>query len=345
MTEFDLTGLGWSAHFARQLGDDDRGLAPARLSEVHRDRLRALTPGGALSLLPVESTGAYAVGDWVLSDGSRAVRRLDPTSDLTRRAAGREAKLQRIAANVDTLGIVTSCNADFNIARLERYLALAHSAGCLPLVVLTKADMARDADDYLRRAQRLSPLVTAIALDATDPAEVARLAPWCKDGQTLALVGSSGVGKTTLRNTLTGEHELTQGIREDDAKGRHTTTARSLVPTQAGGWLIDTPGMRELQLADADEGIGAVFEDIEDLARQCRFRDCAHAGEPGCAVQAAIETGALDPDRLARWDKLRREDRYNSETVAEARARGKAFGKMVREISTSKKRRHDPGAP
>jgi len=345
LTEFDLTGLGWSARFARQLDDDDAGLTPVRLSEVHRDRLRALTPEGTLTLLPSESTGAYAVGDWVLSDGTRAIRRLEPSSDLSRRAAGREAKLQRIAANVDTLGIVTSCNADFNIARLERYLALAHTAGCLPLVVLTKADMAKDAGDYLRRAQRLSPLVTALALDATDPDEVSRLAPWCRDGQTLALVGSSGVGKTTLRNALTGEHELTRGIREDDAKGRHTTTARSLVPTTTGGWLIDTPGMRELQLAEADEGIGAVFEDIEDLARQCRFRDCAHAGEPGCTVQAAIDSGDLDPDRLARWEKLRREDRYNSETVAEARARGKAFGKMVREVSTIKKRRRDPGAP
>ncbi|WP_420325634.1 ribosome small subunit-dependent GTPase A [Mameliella sp.] len=345
MTDHDLAGLGWSAHFARQLGDDDRGLAPARLSEVHRDRLRALTPKGAIDLLPSAPTGAYAVGDWVLGDGTRAVRRLAPTSDLTRRAAGREAKLQRIAANVDTLGIVTSCNADFNIARLERYLALAHTAGCLPLVVLTKADMTEDSGDYLRRAERLSPLVTAVALDATNPQEVTRLAPWCKGGQTLALVGSSGVGKTTLRNALTGEEAGTQGIREDDAKGRHTTTSRSLVPTRAGGWLIDTPGMRELQLADADEGIGAVFADIEDLARHCRFRDCAHSGEPGCAVLKAIGSGTLDPDRLSRWEKLRREDRYNSETVAEARARGKAFGKMVREISASKKRRHDPGAP
>ncbi|MBY6116396.1 ribosome small subunit-dependent GTPase A [Mameliella alba] len=337
MTDTTLADLGWSARFARQLGTEDAGLTPARLVEVHRDRLRALTPGGPCALLPSENTGAYAVGDWVLSDGTQAVRRLEPTSDLTRRAAGREAKIQRIAANVDTLGIVTSCNADFNVARLERYLALAHTAGCLPLVVLTKADMAEDPGDYLRAAERLSPLLTALSLDATDPEEALRLQPWCRDGQTLALVGSSGVGKTTLRNALTGETAATQGIREDDAKGRHTTTHRSLVPTTAGGWLIDTPGMRELQLAEADDGIEAVFEDLEELAAQCRFRNCAHQGEPGCAVQAAIAAGELDPDRLARWEKLKREDRYNSETVAESRARGKAFGKMVREVTGRKK--------
>ncbi|WP_323769944.1 ribosome small subunit-dependent GTPase A [Antarctobacter sp.] len=345
MTDDTLTGLGWSDHFARQLTPEDAALTPARLAEVHRDRMRAVTPTGQIELLPTESTGAYAVGDWVLSDGTHAIRRLTPTSDITRRAAGRDVRIQRIAANVDTLGIVTSCNADFNVARLERYLALAHSGGCLPLIVLTKPDKADNADDYLRQAQRLSPLVTAISLNARIPEEVARLTPWCKNGQTLALVGSSGVGKTTLRNALTGEEAATRGIREDDARGRHTTTNRSLAPTLAGGWLIDTPGMRELQLADAGEGIEAVFDDIEELALTCRFRNCAHEGEPGCAVRAAIAAGDLDADRLARWEKLRREDRHNTETVAESRARGKAFNRMVKEAVSKSKRRRDPGGP
>lgn len=342
LTDFDLSGLGWSDHFARQIGEDDTTLAPLRIAEVHRDRLRAIGPGGPCTLLPAESTGAYAVGDWVLSDGARALRRLEPFSDLARRAAGQDAHMQRIAANLDTLAVVTSCNADFNPARIERYLALAHSANCLPLIVLTKADLAKDPRHYLRAAERISPLASAFALDATDPQDVDRLTAWCRNGQTLALVGSSGVGKTTLRNTLTGEGAATQDIREDDAKGRHTTTARSLVPTRAGGWLIDTPGMRELQLAGAEEGISAVFDDIETLARDCRFRDCAHEAEPGCAVRAAIAAGDLDPERLLRWQKLLREDRYNSETVAEARARGKAFGKMVREVTTHKKRGRAP---
>ncbi|MBT55746.1 MAG: ribosome small subunit-dependent GTPase A [Mameliella sp.] len=343
MTDDTLTGLGWSDHFARQLTPEDASLTPARIAEVHRDRLRAVTLAGQVDLLPSESTGTYVVGDWVLSDATHAVRRLTPTGDITRRAAGRDVRIQRIAANVDTLGIVTSCNADFNVARLERYLALAHSGGCLPLIVLTKPDMAEDADTYLRQAQRLSPLVTAISLNARDPEEVARLTPWCKNGQTLALVGSSGVGKTTLRNALTGGDAATRGIREDDARGRHTTTNRSLAPTLAGGWLIDTPGMRELQLADVGDGISAVFDDIEELALTCRFRNCAHEGEPGCAVQAAITAGDLDPDRLTRWDKLRREDRHNSETVAESRARGKAFNRVVKEAISKSKRKRTPG--
>lgn len=345
LTQMTLTGLGWSDHFARQLDEGDAGLSPARIAEVHRDRLRALGANGLLQLIPAEPAGAYAVGDWVLTDGTRARRRLNPFSDVTRRAAGREAQMQRIAANLDTLGIVTSCNADFNPARLERYLALAESAQCLPLIVLTKSDLAEDLRDYQRRAQRLSALATVVALNATDPEEAARLAPWCRAGQTLALVGSSGVGKTTLRNALTGEDAAIRDIRAQDAKGRHTTTTRSLVPTTAGGWLIDTPGMRELQLAGAEDGIEAVFGDIEALAQECRFRDCAHGNEPGCAVQAAIAAGRLDADRLTRWAKLKREDRHNSETVAEGRARGKAFKRMVREVTARKKKERDPGGP
>ncbi len=338
MTQFTLSDLGWSDHFAKQLTEADTDLTPARLSEVQRDRLTAFTTDGPVALIPRDSAGEYAVGDWVLSDGTDAVRRLDPRSDLARRAAGHTATRQRIAANIDTIAIVTSCNADFNVARLERYLVLVSSAGALPLIVLTKADQVDDPTPFLRQAERLSPLVTALALNAKDPEEAARLAPWCRDGQTLALLGSSGVGKTTLRNALTGETAATAGIREDDAKGRHTTTFRSLVPTPMGGWLIDTPGMRELQLTEAQDGIEAVFEDIEDLARACRFNDCAHQGEPGCAIAAAVAEGTLDADRLARWEKLRAEDRYNSETIAQARKRDRAFGKMVKGAMSQKKR-------
>lgn len=339
-----LTDLGWSDHFARQRTPDEAALTPARIAEVHRDRLNVFTPEGPQVLIPTESAGAYAVGDWVLCDGDRAIRRLTPLSNLARRAAGHTAAMQRIAANVDTLAIVTSCNADFNIARLERYVALADSAGCLPLIVLTKADMEANPSDYLRRAERLSPLVIAIALNATDIEDARRLTPWCQTGQTLALVGSSGVGKTTLRNALTdGQGAATQGIREDDARGRHTTTTRSLVRTRAGGWLIDTPGMRELQLAGSEDGIDAVFDDIEALAQTCRFRDCAHESEPGCAVTAAVAAGQLDPDRMARWDKLKREDRHNSQTLSQTRAQNKAFGKMVKSAQSKGQRKRDPG--
>jgi ribosome biogenesis GTPase len=338
VTQHDLAGLGWSAHFARQIQSDE---TPARISAVHSDRLEALSSQGLLSLISHEETGRFAVGDWVVCDGSTVARRLEPLTSIGRRAAGEEAKGQIIATNVDTLGIVTSCNADFNPARLERYLAICAAGGALPLIILTKADLATDAEDYRQRAQRLSPLATAVAINACDPEDVARLEPWCRNGQTLALVGSSGVGKTTIQNSLTGIADATQGIREDDAKGRHTTTSRALRPTLAGGWLIDTPGMRELRLTDAADGIDQVFADITELTNACRFSDCRHETEPGCAVLSAIEDGRLDPARFARWQKLQREDQYNTEAVHEAHARYRRFSKMAkagRERSDFKRR-------
>ncbi len=341
MTELTLADFGWSAHFARQISDDD---TPARVAAIHRDRLDTISPTGPLTLACADS-GSFAVGDWVIHDGTFATHRLTPTTSISRRAPGDPPREQLIVANVDTLGIVTSCNADFNPARLERYLAIAATAGAMPLVILTKADLSSEADTYRRQAERLSPLVTALALDATDLQEATRLAPWCRDGQTLALVGSSGVGKTTLQNALTGEIAATGGIREDDAKGRHTTTGRSLRRTLHGGWLIDTPGVRELGLSGAADGIDAVFEDIIDLVAACRFSDCQHETEPGCAVRAAIEAGALDPERLARWEKLKREDEFNSRSVHDAHNRARAFGKKgAQGMARAKFKRRGPGS-
>ncbi len=322
MTDTTLDDLGWSPHFSRQLTDDDIG-EPARVSAVHRSIIEAITPRRTLKLSMPESAGNYAVGDWVLADAGTATRRLDRLTELSRRAAGEVAYTQLIAANVDTLGIVTSCNADFNIARLERYLALAETGGCLPLIILTKADQCDDPTSFVRQAERLSPLITAIALNAKDVEDAELLAPWCSNGKTLALVGSSGVGKTTLQNRLTGVVHATADIRQDDAKGRHTTTARFLRKTQTGGWLIDTPGMRELRLTDASEGIDQVFSDLAELATECKFNDCAHESEPGCAIRAAIASGDLDPDRLERWQKLEAEDRHNSATIAQKHARAR----------------------
>ncbi len=328
MTNPSYADLGWTTHFARQA---EAGTAhPLRIAEIHRSRVTAFSPDGTVSLDAPEGTGTLAVGDWVQADDTRITHIYTRQSLLKRRAAGEDRSEQLIAANVTTLGIVTSCNADFNAARIERYLVLAADAGCLPLVILTKADQTDDPDRYVAEAERLSPLLTAIAIDATDALEIKRLHPWCRPGDTLALVGSSGVGKTTIRNALTGEAAATQTIREDDAKGRHTTTSRALVQTTAGGWLIDTPGMRALRLTDVADGIETVFSDIETLARACRFSDCGHETEPGCAVTQAIEHGTLDPDRLRRWRKLQAEDRHNSETLAQARARGKSFEKMVK---------------
>ena len=316
MNDKTLSDLGWSEQFARQLTAADAAFSPARVAEIHRDRLVVVTPEGSFNLHPREASGAYAVGDWVLTDGTSAVRRLTPVSDLSRRAAGPGVAAQRIAANIDTIGIVTSCNDDFSVPRLERYLALVSSAGCLPLVILTKADKTEDARPFLRQAEKLSPLVTALALNAKDPEDAARLTPWCSRAQTLALIGSSGVGKPTLRNALTGESAETREIREDDARGRHTTTFRALRPTRAGGWLIDTPGMRELQLTDAAVGIKETFADLHNLKKSCHFTDCSHNHEPGCAIQDNIINGKIDEKRVNRWLKLIEEDQKNTGSLA-----------------------------
>lgn len=338
-----LASLGWTDTLDDlHEPDDPPGLLPVRISEVHRDRLTAMADPGTLTLaLPQgQTTAEMAVGDWALADpsGTMLVRRLTRRSLLTRRAAGDVSRDQLIAANVDTAFLTTSCNADFNEARLERYLALIHQGGIAPVILLTKADQSGDAADYLARAAAIAPDTPALALNSKDPATRDRLAPWTAPGQTVCFLGSSGVGKSTLANTLTGLRLDTGSIREDDAKGRHTTTARALFPIPGGGWLIDTPGMRELRLSDVAEGIGITFADLTELAGQCRFRDCEHGREPGCAIQAAIAAGTLNEARLHRWQKLAREDQFNSASAADLRARARRFGKQTRDAGKHKKR-------
>lgn len=282
---------------------------------MHRARLGGVDAQGTadIALPPRTPTGDYAVGDWVLVDPSTRLvtRRLERHTLLARRLG--DGSQQLGGANIDTLFVVTSCNADFSIARLERYLALANQAGTTPVLVLTKADTAADAADYRSRAEGLQRDLPIVVVDPRQPSAAAALAAWCGSGQTVAVVGSSGVGKSTLVNTLTGAAgaQLTGGIRESDAKGRHTTTARSLHPIQAGGWVIDTPGIRTLHVSEMAEGLDTVFAEITELAPHCRFRDCTHAHEPGCAVQAAVKAGTLDPERLARWRKLSDENSAN----------------------------------
>jgi len=176
------------------------------------------------------------------------------------------------------------------------------------------------------------------ALDARSPDDIEVLRPWCEAGQTVALLGSSGVGKSTLVNTLTGDHQLTKEVRKDDQRGRHTTTSRSMHRLPHGGWLVDTPGMRELQLVDVGGALDDVFAEVAALADECRFSDCSHESEPGCAVQTAIDAGALDADRLRRYRKLLSEDRRNTETVAERRSRDKNFGKMIKSVMAEKRK-------
>jgi len=314
-----LTTLGWSAFFAEQLQPDDAGLIPLRIATVHRARMTAISVAGTVKLvLPHQtSTADYAVGDWVLADPDTLllVRRLDRQAVLQRHTDGARTP-QLIAANVDTLFIMSSCNDDLNPARLERYLALANEAGTRPVVILTKVDQVPSAAPYLARVEGLQRGLQVVALNATDPQAGRVLSRWCGLGQTVALVGSSGVGKSSLLNTLAAkppeQAQVTGAIRESDAKGRHTTTSRSLHRIANGGWVIDTPGMRTLHISDTAAGLEHLFAEITELAPLCRFRDCTHDHEPGCAVQAAVAAGTLDRARLDRWRKLRDENTANT---------------------------------
>ncbi|WP_202358798.1 ribosome small subunit-dependent GTPase A [Mesorhizobium sp. 113-3-3] len=314
-----LATLGWSEFFGDQLEPGDADLIPTRIAMVHRDRLSGLSQTGQtdLTLAPQATTGDYAVGDWVLVEphGHLVRRRLTRKTVLERRVQGGRGP-QLAAANVDTLFIVTSCNADFNIARLERYLALANEAGTTPVILLTKADTAEDAETYRSQAAALQRGLAVVTLNPRIAGAASALAAWCGTGQTVTLIGSSGVGKSTLVNTLAGSAQQspqqTGAIREHDAKGRHTTTARSLHAIAGGGWVIDTPGMRTLQVSDVAYGIDTLFAEITELAPLCKFRDCTHVHEPGCAVQAALKAGTLDPERLARWRKLSEENQNNT---------------------------------
>ena len=335
MSTWTLQQLGWNSFFQQQLSlPEYETLRPVRVVEQYRDRLAVAGDRLELDLPLFNSMPGMTVGDWLLLDSEdRFQRLLERKSLFSRKAAGTRVKEQLIAANVDTAFLVSSLNQDFNLNRIERYLALVHEAGAEPVVVLTKVDLVADPDTPVQQVRALDPMLFVESLNATDPDAVDSLRDWCPGGSTAVFLGSSGVGKSTLANSLLGENlQATGDIREDDGKGRHTTTRRSLLPIPGGGLLLDTPGMRELQLADVDEGLGKTFADIVDIARDCRFTDCQHASEPGCAVLAALEAGRLDARRLNNYRKLLREQALNSATLAEKRSRDKAQGKLYKRV-------------
>jgi ribosome biogenesis GTPase len=345
MITFDFASLrliGFTQSIASQLyvlGEPAPGTQLMRVTEVHRDAIvlhdgaqacQARMQPRLLQTLDAEQA-SMAVGDWVLvepaPDGAQWVSaRLPPLTQLARRTA--DGSRQALASNVDTALLVMGLDHDFNPRRLERYLALAHAAGIAPVVVLTKADIGIAVEERMAQLrQRLPGGVPLLALNALGDEPAFELEPWLGAGQTLVLLGSSGAGKSTLTNALCASAQDTGGVRKGDGRGRHTTTARSLHQCASGACIIDTPGLRNLRL-DADEAaLTAAFDDIDTLAQSCRFRDCAHQTEAGCAVR-----GAVDADRLVNYHKLLREVRRSQQTpldrIAE-RAKWKVLIKAV----------------
>jgi ribosome biogenesis GTPase len=328
-----LASLGWQAFFQQQLSLDEWNDAiPARVVEQYKSEITVATELGVFNIPLLANMPEMVVGDWLLLDSQQhIIRLLDRKTCFSRKAAGSKLKRQLISANVDTAFIVSSMNDDFNLNRIERFLTLVNESGAEPVVLLSKSDQADLPQSFVDRVQALDPFLMVVAINCLDEKSVNKLSPWIKEGTTVAVLGSSGVGKSTLINTLLGEQrQSTGGIREDDDKGRHTTSRRSLISLEAAGMILDTPGMREIQIADCKEGIATTFADIEAYAEQCKFSDCQHQAEPGCAVQQAIVTRGLDQRRLNNYLKLLREEAFNSASLSERRSSDKALGKFYK---------------
>jgi len=299
------------------------GEIPARVVSQSRDLYRVVCEEGFLA---AEVSGKFrfetkylsdypAVGDFVMLDrsndenGNAIIHHLlTRKSAFIRKAAGTAGEEQVVAANIDVVFLCMALNRDFNLRRMERYLAVAWDSGATPVIVLTKADLCDDVEARLRETETVAPGVEILVSSSVEKDGYLKVMEYIRPGQTVALMGSSGVGKSTLINCLLGEERITtKGLRNDD-KGKHTTTKRELFLLPNGGLVIDTPGMRELGLESAD--LGKAFSDIDALAAQCRFRDCTHGAEPGCAVRKALEEGSLSSERLENYFKLKKEARY-----------------------------------
>jgi ribosome biogenesis GTPase len=311
---------GWTETFAPHVA---RGRRPARVVAVHRetsivrdgDGDRPASVSGSFRFEALATADYPTVGDWVALDGEGVIAAVLPrrsafkrmAADGTRRGAGLDDE-QIMASNVDVALLVAGLDNDFNLRRIERYLAVAWSSAVTPVVVLNKADLANDIDGRLVAVSAIAPGVPAIPVSAWTGAGLDDLLAHLRPGTTAAILGSSGVGKSTLVNALLGEaRQKTAEVRISDSRGRHTTTHRELFELPGGALLVDTPGIRALEVLGADEGLESAFDDVASFAAACRFSDCAHAGEPGCAVRAALDDGRLHEDRLASHRKLERE--------------------------------------
>lgn len=318
----DMKRLGFSDRFAAEAALYE-GLYVGRVFSQSKDLYKVMSAGGELM---AEVSGKFryeaktpsdfpSVGDFVMLDRSENANgnaiihhMLTRKSAFIRRAAGTANEEQVAASNIDTVFLCMSLNQDFNLRRLERYLSLGWDSGAIPVVVLTKADLCGEVEQRLAEVERIALGVDILVTSALHEDGYRQILPYLEPGRTIAFLGSSGVGKSTLINRLLGDGQLeTGGLRGDD-KGRHTTTRRELILLKNGGMVIDTPGMRELGLESAD--LSKTFAEIDALSALCRFRDCTHTGEPGCAVRQAVRDGRLSADRLSSYQKLKKEARY-----------------------------------
>lgn len=317
--------LGWNDYFEACWKAEDRsGLFRARVIDEQREVWRVAgefgevpaTPSGKLRRLAEAGADWPAVGDWVAlaiaegRAGGLIEEVLPRKSRFVRKRAGKGVAEQVLAANVDTALLVSALDGDFNTRRIERYLSQAWESGARPVILLNKADRSEQVALRVRETERIAMGVPVIPLSAETGEGLPELERWIHPGDTLVLLGSSGVGKSTLVNRLAGAAQATREVRPDTSRGRHTTTARTLFVLPGGAMIIDTPGLRELQLWNAREGVARAFGDIEELAAGCRFRDCTHGGEPGCAVARALEDGSLERGRMENLRKLEREQRF-----------------------------------
>ncbi len=344
-----LEDWGWDARWAEAFGGDAaKGLFPARLIEEQRGLFQIMSEQGVKSArttgkmrhTAADRAGLPAVGDWVSAEAvpnekTVLIRRILPRrTKLSRKAAGETMEEQVIAANLDTVLVMTALNADFNVRRLERFLTVSLESGATPVLVLNKLDACDAPGPYLEQAKIAAGSAPVIAISAKTAAGLDALDAWIKPGLTIGLIGSSGVGKSTLVNRLAGNEEIkTAETRSKDERGRHTTTHRQLFILPNGGILLDTPGMREMQFWDSEQGLAKTFDEIEALAPSCKFKDCAHDSEPGCAVKAAVAAGTMAADRLESWSKLKKE------AAAEAKRREPAMIAAAKKESESAARK------
>lgn len=353
MQRYRLSALGWTTRLDEAFAPHRAaGLEPARVALEHTHIYRVVMPegeglarvSGRLRHAATSRSDYPAVGDWVAVKPSAHPGRwsiqavLPRTSQFTRKAAGNRTEEQVVAANVDTVFLVTGLDGDFNPRRLERYLILAWESGAQPVVLLNKVDVVDDVAPFVSETERVASGVPVHAMSTKSGRGLDALSQYLTPGRTLAFLGSSGVGKSSIINRLAGEELLqTRDVRASDSRGRHTTTHRELVVLPDGGLVIDTPGMRELQLWEARDGLDEVFDDIHSLAAGCRFRDCSHCAEPGCAVRGAVEEGILDAGRLENFLKLQdeiraTEARTDERAQQEAKRQGRIGAKAARKL-------------